>query len=490
MNKITPAYPARRRLWPTLAVLGLTLGLSVSCSDFLNVQPQGQPVVAEFFKNQSDAAAAVSSCYAKLREYNLVAFNWLSVTTLPSDDADKGSVPGDGDYLNDYSFFRFTATAGSAEGYWLGQYQQVLLCNQVILNVPNIDMEASLRSRYVAEVQFLRALAYFNLVRAYGGVPLYTKPAVTIEEQNIPRASREEVYALIISDLTAAAGVLPVSYPNSDVGRVTKGAALSLLAKAQLYQKNYTASLAASDQVLTLGYSLVPDFYRMFRIEGENGPESIFEVQCTSLPGNCDVANSYWAEAQMARPQLGWGFCTPSADLAAAFEPGDKRKLGTIMERGTTTPDGDSIYTSNSNERYNMKAYVPNSVDKSCGYGRDQNIRVLRFGEVLLLNAEAANELGQTAKALATVNRVRARAGLTALSSSLSQEQLRQAIWQERRVELALEYGDRYFDLVRQGRAATVLKSRGFVAGKSEVFPIPLSQIQLSGGKLTQNPGY
>ena len=192
----------------------------------------------------------------------------------------------------------------------------------------------------------------------------------------------------------------------------------------------------------------------------------------------------------MARPQLGWGFCTPSAALAAAFESSDKRKLGTIMERGTTTPDGDFIDNSNFNERYNMKAYEPNSVNKSCGYGRDQNIRVLRFGEVLLLNAEAANELGQTAKALAAVNRVRACAGLAALSNSLSQEQLRQAIWQEHRVELTLEYGDRYFDLVRQGRAATVLKSRGFVVGKNEVFPIPLSQIQLSGGKLTQNPGY
>jgi hypothetical protein len=115
---------------------------------------------------------------------------------------------------------------------------------------------------------------------------------------------------------------------------------------------------------------------------------------------------------------------------------------------------------------------------------------VLRFGEVLLLNAEAANELGQTAKAVAAVNRVRTRAGLTALASGLSQDALRQAIWKERRVELALEYGDRFFDFVRQGRAATVLASKGFVSNKNEVMPIPLNQITLSGGKLTQNPGY
>ena len=479
-----------RRLPLSLAALALALAVGPSCSKFLEVAPQGQPLTSGFFQNATDASAAVSSCYAKLREYNLTAFAWFSVTTLPSGDVDKGSVPGDGDYLNDYVYFRYTATANDFNDYWLGQYQQINLCNQVITNVPGISMDASLRARYVAEVQFLRALAYFNLVRAFGGVPLPTKPAVTPDELNPTRASQADVYALIVSDLTAAAALLPASYGSADVGRVTKGAALTLLAKAQLYQKDYAASLAASEQVLGLGYSLVQDFYGMFRIRGENGPESIFEVQCTTLPGNCDVANSYWAESQMARPQLGWGFCTPNADLEAAFEPGDQRKAGSLLYRGTVTPDGDSISVQNSNPRYNMKAYVPNAVDKTCGYGRDQNIRVLRFAETLLLHAEAANELGQTAKAITDANRIRQRAGLAGLPSGISQSDLRLAIWKERRVELTGEYGDRFFDLVRQGRAAAVLGSRGFKAGKNELFPIPFSQVQLSGGRLTQNPGY
>lgn len=489
-NNTTLSRLLRRGGVPVLAALALAAGTTSSCTKFLEVAPQGQPLTANFFQNQTDASYAVASCYAKLREYNLVAFNWFSVAVFPSDDVDKGSVPGDGDYLNDYVNFRFTATAGGPEGHWLGQYQQINLCNQVIYNVPNINMDTNLRARYVAEVRFLRALAYFNLVRAFGGVPLHTKPAETPEELNPTRATRDEVYAFIISDLTAAAGVLPAAYGTADIGRVTKGAALTLLAKVQLYQKNYAAALAASDQVLTLGYSLVPDFYRMFRLEGENGPESVFEVQCTTLPGNCDASNSYWALSQSARPQFGWGFCTPTADLANAFEPNDKRKAGTILLRGTVTPDGDSISLQNSNERYNMKAYVPNSVTKACLYGADQNIRILRYAETLLLNAEAANELNQTTKALAAVNQVRTRAGLPPLPGGTTQDALRQAIWQERRVELALEYGDRFFDLVRQGRAATVLKNRGFVTGKNEVFPIPLSQIQLSGGKLVQNPGY
>jgi hypothetical protein len=481
----------KRRGWvPALAALGLALGAISSCSKFLEVAPQGQPLTTQFFQNQTDASAAVASCYAKMREYNTVAFNWFSVAVYPGDDVDKGSTPGDGDYLNDYIYFRFTATSGDHERIWTAEYQQINLCNQVIANVPGISMDATLRARYVGEAQFLRALAYFNLVRAFGGVPLHTKPAETAEELNIARATRDEVYALLISDLTAAAASLPAAYGTADIGRVTKGAALTLLAKVQLYQKNYAASLAASDQVLTLGYSLVPNFYEMFRIRGENGPESVFEVQCTTLPGNCDASNSYWALSQAPRPQFGWGFCTPTADLENAFEPGDQRKAGTIMYRGTTTPEGDSISLQNSNERYSMKAYVPNSVTKACLYGADQNIRILRYAETLLLNAEAANELGQNTKALDGVNKIRVRAGLAPLPGGLSQDALRQAIWKERRVELALEYGDRFFDLVRQGRAATVLKSRGFVAGKNEVFPIPLSQIQLSGGKLTQNPGY
>ena len=486
MKKLLSA--SRRRLVPALAVLGLALGATSSCSNYLDVTPQAQPTAEQFFQTQVDASLAVNSMYGKLREWNLVAFNWLAITTLTSDDAEKGSVAGDADFLNNFTFFRFTPTEGAVEGYWAGQYQQINLCNQVIQKVPPISMDATLKARYIGEARFLRALAYFNLVRAYGDVPLQSKVAETAEELNLARTAKADIYKFIVDDLTAASAALPAAYGAADIGRATKGAAFALLSKVQLYQQNWAASQAAADQVT--GYSLAPNFYAMFRIRGENNSESIFEVQCTTLPGNCDASNSQWAECQMVRPQFGWGFFNPTADLENAFEPGDTRKLGTILARGTTTPDGDLIDPNASNPRYNMKAYVPNSVTKTCGYGRDQNIRVLRYGEVLLINAEASNELGQTAKAIGFVNQVRQRAGLAALSTTLSQADVRQAIWKERRVELALEYGDRYFDLVRQGRAATVLRSKGFVANKNEVMPIPLSQITLSGGKLTQNPGY
>jgi len=485
MNMLSTSRPLRRA---GLLAAVLALGLGTGCRNFLNVEPQGQPTSEQFFVTAADAAAATNAPYGKLREWNLTAFNWLSVTTLTSDDAEKGSVSGDAEFLNEFTFFRLTSTSGPVEGYWTGQYQQINLCNQVIQRVPDIAMDASLKNRYVAEAKFLRALAYFNLVRAYGDIPLHTKVAETAEESNPARSPAADAYNFIIQDLTDASTVLPASYSSTEVGRATKGAAFALLSKVQLYRKNYQAAQAAAAQVT--GYSLVSDYYQMFRIGGENGPESIFEVQCTTLPGNCDASNSQWAECQGVRPQFGWGFINPTADLDNAFEAGDKRKAGTILYRGTTTPSGDAIDPNASNPRYNMKAYVPNAVTKVCGYGRDQNIRVLRYAEVLLINAEATNELGQTPTAIGYLNQVRQRAGLAPLSTALSQDAARQAIWKERRVELAMEYGDRFFDLVRQGRAATVLASKGFKAGKNEVMPIPLSQITLSGGKLVQNPGY
>ena len=479
----------RRAAALLLSTLGL-MGLVASCGkDYLSVTPQGQPKSEAFFTTQEQAMQSVNAAYAKLREWNLSAFNWLAVTTLTSDDADKGSVPGDAAFLDDFAYFRLTSTAGPVDGYWTGQYQGINLTNQSITRIPTIDMDAAMKSRLIGEAQFLRAYYYFNLVRAFGGVPLYTKPADTPAELNVPRAPAEDVYAQMASDLTAAAAVLPAKYPPGDVGRATKGAALALLAKVRMYQKQWPEVLSLTSQVMGLGYSLVPDFYGMFRIAGENGPESIFEVQSNTLASNCDASNDQWAEVQGARPQFGWGFFTPTAALDNAFEPGDKRKAGTILYRGTVTPAGDSITAKSASPRYNMKAYVPGSAPRVCGYGRDQNMRVLRYAEVLLMNAEAANETGQTQQALTSVNQVRARAGLAPLQG-LGQEQLRQAIWQERHVELALENGDRYFDLVRQGRAAQVLASRGFQAGKNELMPIPLNQITLSGGVLTQNPGY
>ncbi|MDX5418209.1 MAG: RagB/SusD family nutrient uptake outer membrane protein [Hymenobacteraceae bacterium] len=480
-----------------ILISALTLGGLAACSeDFLDVEPEGLGVAEEFFLTPEHARLAINSIYGFQREYNIMAFPYLGITTISSDNAAKGSVPGDAGFMEEYDNFTVTPTQGLLNAYWVGLYRAINLTNQVLTNVPLINMDATEKDRILAEAKFFRAYHYFSLVRTFGGVPIRLSVPFPGEPEdpatiNIPRASRDEVYAQIIKDLTEASQVLQPSYPASDRGRVDKGAALGMLAKVQLYQRNWQEVLNLTNQVAALGYSLVDDYYSIFRISGEHNMESVFEIEAQTIPGNCAASNSQWAEVQGVRAQFGWGFVEPTEDLVNAFEEGDERLEATILFRGETTPEGDVINPNAPNPRYNQKAYVPSFVNRDCGYARDQNIRILRFAEILLIRAEAANELGDITQALADLNRVRERAGLDRIESA-TQDELRQLIWKERRVELALENGDRYFDLVRQGRAAEVFQAQGkqFQAGKNELMPIPLQQIILSNGVLTQNPGY
>ncbi|MCJ8166765.1 RagB/SusD family nutrient uptake outer membrane protein [Pontibacter sp. E15-1] len=487
MNTIL--YKSKRKI--TMLGCVLALGGLYSCKeDFLDVDPQGQPRGEDFFVTQEHALQSVNAIYGNLREWKLAAFANLAVTNIASDNADKGSDPGDATFMNDFDNFTFTPTQFILNDYWTGQYQGINLTNQALDNIPNISMDQTLQQRLLAEAKFLRAHHYFNLVRAFGDVPLLTRVPQTPEEINPVRAPKEEVYQQIIKDLQEAATVLPANYDAVNVGRATKGAALTLLAKVNLYQKNWQQVLDLTNQVMGMGYSLTPNYNDIFRISGENNSESIFEVQALTLPGNCGASNIQWAEVQGVRGQFGWGFAIPSENLVNAFEEGDVRMDATILFRGETTPEGDKIKDDVPNPYYNQKAYVPSFVTRDCGYGKDQNMRILRYAEVLLMHAEAANELGMTSEALSSLNMVRVRAKLDPIETATQQE-LRNIIWQERRVELALE-GDRFYDLVRQGRAAEVLQAAGkqFTAGKNELYAIPQRQIDLSGGTLTQNPGY
>jgi hypothetical protein len=460
--------------------------LVVSCKDdYLDIKQEGVNDASSFFKTQDDALQATSAIYSFLRSWENSAFPYQFVFGVPADDVLKGSNPGDSSFINVYDNFTYTVSDEGVRGYWIGQWQAVNRTNQVITNVPGIQMDTTLKNRLIAEAKMLRAYFYFNLVRIYGGVPIYDKVETVYEK---PRNSVEEVYNFIISDLTAAAEVLPQTYPASDLGRVTKGAALGLLSKVYLYKKDWQKAYETSNQVIAMGYDLDPDFNHLFRPAGEFGKESVFEVNCGC---SSQYGGSQYAEVQGVRDQFGWGFFTPSNALENAFETGDIRKELTILRNGETTPEGDLIAMGDplSVTTFNQKVYVPKALNNNaCGYGSIQNIRILRFAEILLINAEAANELGNTATATTNLNKVRTRASLAGTTAS-NQVALRNAIWHERRVELALE-GDRFVDLVRTGQAATVLAPYGFKAGKNEVFPIPLDAMDQSHGAFTQNPGY
>lgn len=458
----------------------------INCkNDFLNIPLEGETEAVGFFKTKEDALKATNAIYIFLRSWDNSAFPYQFIFGVPADDVVKGSNPGDASFINVYDNFTYSESDAGIEGYWNGQWQAIGRCNQVITRVPEISMDTALRDRLVAEAKFLRAYFYFNLVRIYGGVPIFDGLQTNY---NLPRNSKDEVYNFIFKDLIDASKILPEKYPSSERGRVTKGAALGLLSKAYLYQKKWQEAYDTSNQLISMGYSLDPDFNHLFRIAGEFGPESVFEVECDC---SSEFGGTSYANVQGVRNQFGWGFFTPSQALENAFESGDIRKELTILREGETTPEGDLIKKGDplSVDTYNQKVYVPFAQNnKACDYGSVQNIRILRFAEILLINAEAANELGNTNTAITNLNKVRNRAKLPDTNAS-TQSALRTAIWHERRVELAME-GDRFVDLVRTGQAATVLASYGFKAGKNELFPIPINSINQSQGILTQNPGY
>ncbi|UOR07325.1 RagB/SusD family nutrient uptake outer membrane protein [Hymenobacter aerilatus] len=487
-----------------IALASLSLSMAVSsCQDFLDTQPLGEELSENFFATSDGAVQATNAIYNQLRDFSVHTFSFIGIASVASDDADKGSTPGDAPAMGELDNFTATAANGLLDGFWQGYYLGIARANQVILRVPDIQMDDALKARLIGEARFLRAYFYFNLVRTYGGVPIIDElPPRDGSNSSRPRATREQTYQFIIADLNAAIEALPVrsAYPTADLGRVTKGAAQGLLAKVYMYQNNWGQVLSLTDAVINSGeYSLYNNYALLFNLEGENSSESIFEVQCATLPQG--GGGSQYSEVQSPRapiPTGGWGFNSPSEDLNNAYEAGDPRRDATIIYAGENLGDGVTIPTVIDNPRYNQKAYVRATDPRSPNGNGDsgKNIRILRYADVLLMNAEAANQQGNSAKALTDLNLVRKRARGTNANvlpdvTTTDQTALRQAIWRERRVELAMEH-ERFWDLVRQGRAGTVLRAVGknFVDGKNEVFPIPQNRIDISGGLITQNPGY
>jgi hypothetical protein len=504
----------------SLAILPLLI-ISGCSKSFLEIQPQGQLTAIQALQDPNAADQLVGGVYNTLYfggfGNTTVGFEWVILNDVASDDADKGSTPSDFDAggAGDIDNFKTTPNNGILNNIWNGHYLGIARANNAIDILSNSTFEATTKNRLLGEVRFLRGLYYFNLVRAFGGVPKVIRtpePTEVNSDEFQTRASAADIYNVIITDLQFAVDNLPMKGDAAtQVGRANKGAAQSFLAKVYLYQKNWQKVFDLTQAVINSNkYSLVPDYNLIFRerpvggVGGNNNTESIFEVQ-TGINVGENAVSPLFSNGQGARGRGGWndlgfGFNNPTSDLVNAYDTGDTRKNATIIfinptvagkDNGTYLWDNFRIPSQDSveNSRYNYKAYhsaiaesaqLTNSKDT-----KPKNIRLMRYAEVLLMYAEAAAMLGNTGEATAKLNLVRTRAHLPA--STGTQEN----IWKERRLELAMEQ-DRFFDLVRQGRAGTVLRAHGkaFVDGKNEVFPIPQAQRDLSGGKLTQNNGY
>jgi hypothetical protein len=477
-----------------LIMVVLTATLFTSCEQDLIIEPSDSLNEIDFLNNPNNAIQLVNGVYNKQLDFEMYSFSWIGITSITSDDADKGSSLSDtGADKGKLDNLSFDASDISFREVWQGRYEGIGRVNNTLFYLPQLQIQEALKSRLIGECKFLRALYYFDLVRCFGGVPIVTtkidvNDSELIKQVVFTRRTKQETYSQIEADLLEAIENLPLKgqYGLNDLGRASKGAAQALLAKVYLYQNKWQDAFDMSGMVIGSGqYGLLSNYADVWREVGENKIESIYEIQAS--PGNAMRAYSY-VQGPRGTPDLGWGFNTPSVSLVNAYEPNDVRKAATILFSDTNLWDGFPASTGWSNPRYNYKSYH-SSIAESWNGDREltgKNLRILKYSDILLVRAEAALNLGNTSEALDKVNILRLRAGLEELTSITMDELLK-----ERRLEMAMEH-DRWFDLVRTGKALSAMTANGktFIPGKHDVFPIPQNEIILSGGLLLQNPGY
>jgi hypothetical protein len=488
----------------SLLAFSLLAGIS-GCKKFLDRKPLGVATQGDI--TQGGLEGSVYGLYGSLRNIEgMSAWPYIWFKSIRSDDAQKGSTPDDAKAEGSrFDNFKYDKAPGVAEGYWNGHYEFIALCNNVIFQVDSLKLTdpASLTNK--GEASFLRAWAYFDLVRDFGEVPKIDFKVNQTSEANIPKSSIADIYALIDADLQFASQSLPLSWDAKNISRATKGAANALIAKTLLYRQNWAGALAKCEEVIGSNqYALYTPYAKFFTEEGENSSESLFEVQMFENANNSVQYSNNYNEVQGVRGSgewdLGWGFNAPTQNLVDFYEAGDSRKDATILYSGKDDGYGKTVPPSPplAQPYWNRKVYTDPARRASTGDTKAHwlNIRLMRYADVILMAAEAANELGDaenTTKALNYLEMIRARArnGNSAVLPQITttdQSQLRDAIRNERRAEFAMEF-ERFYDLVRWGLAPAVLGPLGYEE-RNKFYPIPQSVIDKSGGILKQNPDY
>ena len=450
------------------------------CDDFIDLNPISQSSSDGFYSTEYEMEQGLAAAYGALQSTEQYGgIGYPSFMEVPSDNTWNLNTTQNGGRAAAFDNFMVDASNAQLANTWVACFSGIQKANLVITRASASEsIAAESKNRILGEAYFLRALTYFNMVRIWGYVPLLTEEVANVNDAfNHTQATPDEIYKQIIKDLEFGANNLPAKYTGSNVGRVTKGAAQTLLAKVYLTQNNWSQALTLLESVIASGtYELVPNFADVFAVNNKNNIESIFEVQ---------FDNSINGEGYGGGDPLQAGSDVnnlPSDNLLRLFnENPDDRKDATIIDMGTQ----------------GMRLYKWH--DTKTSYGMGFNIIVLRYADVLLMAAEAMNELGYgKADALKYLNMVRSRSHATEYTYEdlANQTAFRDAVEKERRLELAFE-NHRWFDLVRTGKALEVVnKNDGSsvltVNAKAHqlLFPIPQGQIDASGNKLVQNQGY
>ena len=474
----------------------------------------------QFYKTSSDAVAAVNAIYYPLVDNKVGAqpmYNRLFDTGLDfmTDDLDAGPGSPNAE-VRALAKLNQASTNLRVQQIWTENYEGINKANIALEKIPGIDMDKKLKNRLLGESYFLRAFYYFILVRLYGDVPLLLtdQTNLTITELQVPRAPKDTVYAQIIADLVQSASLFKTG-STGEAGRTTEGAAKSLLSKVYLTQRDWANSVKSAEDVIngSYGYALLADYSQVFLPAYKNGKEHIFSAQIkgsTISTGHLVTSSDIESGVPGLKGSYGnqLAFYTVGADkfysLYKMYNSKDKRKRVSFVTYYTSPTNGKKYATINApgdSVPFINKNWDPNYA--STGQS-DANANILRFSEVLLIHAEAENELnGPTAKAYTSINKIRKRAGINDLTAGLTQDQFRDSVYLERRLELVAEY-HRYFDLIREtGTEVTGVGPEGKgilikalqkvgktnVAPKHYLYPIPSDEIARNP-KLTQNPGW
>lgn len=450
-----------------ILIIGILALSYASCKEsFLTKDSETFLTKSTFYKTASDYQSAINGAYAPLRTINNGGMGggteWL-MAEVHSDNsryyyntANRGAVPSEhiADFVPD-------ATAGTLQVVYTQYYLIISRANQILSLIDDAEIDAAVKSNVKGQALFLRAFSYFHLVQYFGDLPLHLSPVATKEEAALPLSPVSAIYDQMVQDLTAAVDLLPLKSKQTELGRVTKGTAYTLLGNVYMVLKNYSKAETQFAAVISSGeYQLLGDYASVFDPKKKNHAESIFEVQYLEstegyssdfifnfLPAPMDAAEVQRITG-VTNPSVvgneGWNI--PSPELIDAYEAGDLRKAASIatckMSSGVSAP-----YVKKYAHTYTLQGI--------CG----DNWPVYRYSEVLLFMAEALNEQNKPTEAKPYINQVRARAGLGALTVS-SQSDVRTAIANERRVELAFE-NKRWFDLLRTGKALEVMTAYG-----------------------------
>jgi hypothetical protein len=494
---------------PLIQTIVLIIGVSAllattSCKkSFLDLSDPTRIETEDYYKDSVSIVVAINACYSSMMDIYGRASGSRGISPFADIPSDDSYSVVDGAGIGEFEYFNFTSTNPVLQTSWQMMYRGIARCNVVISRAPAVAMNDSAKQKLIAEAKVMRALTYFNAVRIWGDIPLVTMEIATVQDAyQYIRANADQVYAQIITDLKEAAPKLPVRYPAAaDVGRMTRGAAQGLLGKVYLTRKNYAdAATTLGDFITTIApgtYSLQSSYGNIFLTTNEMNSEIIAAVRYKK--GGTNTGSQF--NNQFGPPYVsvvgvgnGYQYNLARKELYDSLRTFDALTKDSIRFKTSLGFIGGSFYYT--------KKYLDLPTTEN---DADNDWIILRYADVLLMYAEALNELNASNVAIAVpyINQVRTRAGFTGaglLPATLTQAELRLAIENERRMELNME-GHRWFDLVRTGRAIEVMNKHFIVnnirVGTTPVqidahhllFPIPITEIN-TNPEITQNTGY